>query len=281
MLFYLHMRYSVFVLPLIIALVVSSGGLAFAETYDIKIPTGASDPGAPFFWSETSTGVTTGIITISPGDSVTWHNADTAFHTITSVSADSYDTGKFEVDGVFDSGFFTAGESYTRQFDDLGNFYYYCSLHPWMNGIVYVVKDPGSVQSIDNIGSGFSDDGVGFEVKYILDTNLQNTVHVNPDDKSLTFRISGTSGNEQITFLLPLELIENPNAVLVDGEMTEFESEITSSGTKLIIPISSDSNEIEIMGSKVIPEFGFLALSILSIGLVSTLFLARSKLSIF
>jgi len=275
------MRYSVFVLPLIIALVVSSSGLAFAETFDIKIPTGASDPGAPFFWSETSTGVTTGIITISPGDSVTWHNADTAFHTITSVSADSYDTGKFEVDGVFDSGFFTAGESYTRQFDDLGNFYYYCSLHPWMNGIVYVVKDPGSVQSIDNIGSGFSDDGVGFEVKYILDTNLQNTVHVNPDDKSLTFRISGTSGNEQITFLLPLELIENPNAVLVDGEMTEFESEITSSGTKLIIPISSDSNEIKIMGTKVIPEFGFLALSILSIGLVFTLFLARSKLSIF
>lgn len=274
------MRYSIFVLPLILAMV-SSGGLAFAETYDIKIPTGASDPGAPFFWSETSTGVTTGIITISPGDSVTWHNADTAFHTITSVSADSYETGEFEVDGVFDSGFFTAGESYTRQFDDLGDFYYYCTLHPWMNGIVYVVKDPGSVQSLDNIGSGYSEDGVGFEVKYILDTNLQNAVHVNPDDKSLTFRISGTSGNEQITFLLPLELIENPNAVLVDGEMTEFESEITSSGTKLIIPISSDSNEIKIMGTKVIPEFGFLALSILSIGLVSTLFLARSKLSIF
>lgn len=275
------MRYSIFALSLIFALVVSSGGLAFAETFEIKIPTGASDPGAPFFWSETTTGVTTGIITISPGDSVTWHNADTAFHTVTSVSADSYETGEFEVDGVFDSGFFTAGESYTRQFDDLGDFYYYCSLHPWMNGIVYVVKDPGSVQSIDNIGSGLSEDGVGFEVKYILDTNLQNAVHVNPDDKSLTFRISGTSQNEQITFLLPLDLIENPNAVLVDGTMTEFESEITSSGTKLIIPISSESNEIKIMGTKVIPEFGFLALSILSIGLVSTLFLARSKLSIF
>jgi len=275
------MRYSVFVLPLIVTLIASSEGLAFAETYDIKIPTGASDPGAPFFWSETSTGVTTGIITISPGDSVTWHNADTAFHTITSVSADSYETGEFEVDGVFDSGFFTAGESYTGQFDDLGDFYYYCSLHPWMNGIVYVIKDPGSVQSIHNIGSGYSEDGVGFEVKYILDTNLQQAVHVNPDDKSLTFRISGTSQNEQITFLLPLELIENPNAVLVDGTMTSFESEITSSGTKLIIPISTDSYEIKIMGTKVIPEFGFLALSILSIGLVSTLILTRSKLSIF
>jgi len=275
------MRYSVFVLPVIIALIASSGGLAFAETYEIKIPTGASDPGAPFFWSEISTGVTTGIITIVPDDSVTWHNADTAFHTVTSVSADSFETGEFEVDGLFDSGFFTAGESYTRQFDDLGDFYYYCSLHPWMNGIVHVVKDPGSVQSIDNIGSGYSEDGLGFEVKYILDTNLQKAVHVNPDDKSLTFRISGTSENEQITFVLPSELIENPNAVLVDGDMTEFESEITSTGTKLVIPISSDSSEIKIMGTKVIPEFGFLALGILSISLVSTLFLTRSKLSLF
>ena len=63
--------------------------------------------------------------------------------------------------------------------------------------------------------------------------------------------------------------------------MAEFESEITSSGTKLVIPISSDSSEIKIMGTKVIPEFGFLTLSILSIGLVSTLFLTRSKFSLF
>ena len=275
------MMYSLFVLSAVITLIASSTGLAFAETYEIKIPTGASDPGAPFFWSEVSTGVTTGIITVVPGDSITWHNADTAFHTVTSVSADSFETGEFKVDGVFDSEFFTAGESYTKQFDDLGDFYYYCSLHPWMNGIVHVVKDSGNVQSIDNVGSGFSEDGLGFEVKYILDTNLQKAVHVNPDDKSLTFRISGTSASEQITFVLPLELIENPNAVLVDGEITEFESEITSSGTKLVIPIPSGSNEIKIMGTKVIPEFGFLALSILSIGLVSTLFLTRSKLSLF
>ena len=70
----------------------------FAQTeYEIKIPSGASDPGAPFFWSEKNTGVTTGEITVYPGDSVTWHNADTAFHTITSVSASSIETGDFEV----------------------------------------------------------------------------------------------------------------------------------------------------------------------------------------
>jgi predicted secreted protein with PEFG-CTERM motif len=40
------------------------------------------------------------------------------------------------------------------------------------------------------------------------------------------------------------------------------------------------SKEIKIMGAYVIPEFGFLAMGILSVGLISTLFLARSKLSI-
>ena len=275
------MRGSLFLLSLLFVFFVSSIGLSYAETYEITIPSGASDPGAAFFWSEKSTGVTTGEITVFPGDSVTWSNADTAFHTITSVSADSFETGEFEVDGVFDSEFFTAGKSYTQKFDDLGDFYYFCSIHPFMNGVVHVVKNPGSVQSLTNVGSGFSDDGLGFEVKYILDTNLQKAVHVNPDDKSLTFRISGISENEQITFVLPNGLIENPNAVFVDGTMTDFESENTSSGTKLIIPILTDSSEIKIIGTKVIPEFGFLALGILSIGLVSTLFLTRSKLSIF
>ena len=63
----------VYLLPLLVLFVAGYASLAFAETiYEIKIPTGASDPSAPFFWSEKSMGVTTGIITISPGDSITW-----------------------------------------------------------------------------------------------------------------------------------------------------------------------------------------------------------------
>jgi predicted secreted protein with PEFG-CTERM motif len=274
----------VYLLPLLVLFVAGYASLAFAETeYEIKIPTGASDSGAPFFWSEKSTGATTGIITISLGDSVTWQNADTEFHTITSISQKGENVlpVKDNEDGIFDSGLFAAGESYTRDFGDLGDFYYYCSLHTWMNGVVHVVKNPGNVQSIDNVGSGYSDDGLGFKIKYILDTNLQKAVHVNPDEKSLTFKISGGSENDDITFILPFNLIENPNAVFVDGVMTEFESKDTSSGTKLIIPITVDSQEIKIMGTKVIPEFGFLAISILSISIVSILFLTRSKLSMF
>jgi plastocyanin len=57
------------------------------------------------------------VITIYPGDSVIWENADTAFHTITSV------TQSGEENGLFDSGFFTAGDSYTREFTELGDFF--------------------------------------------------------------------------------------------------------------------------------------------------------------
>jgi len=270
------MKISFFMLSLFSLIVLGITSSAYAEEYVITIPTGASDENAPYFWSEKSTGVTTGEIIIFHGDSVTWKNADTAFHTITSV------TQSGEEDDLFDSGFFTAGKSYTRQFDDFGDFYYYCSLHPWMNGVVHVVSNTGSVQSIDKIASGLSSDGLGFEVKYILDTTLVNAVHVNPDEKTLTFTISGSSETDQITLVLPEELIENPNSIWIDGEMvTNFQKETTSSGTKLVIPIDSTSREIKIMGSHVIPEFGFLAISILSISIMSILFLTRSKLSMF
>ena len=267
---------NILVVSLFSFFVLGMGFTSFAsaeKNYVIIMPSGSSDSDAPFFWSEKSTGVTTGVITIHPNDSVTWENADTAFHTITSV------TPQGEIDGLFDSGFINAGESYSRQFPDLGDYYYFCSIHPWMSGIVHVVKDPGSVKSIQNVGSGLSEDGLGFEVKYILDANLQKAVHVDPNESTLTFRVSGDTQNEQITFVLPPKLIENPNVVWIDGIMTDFESETTSTGTKLVIPIEPGTSEIKIMGTHVIPEFGFIALGILSVGLFSTLFLVRSKLS--
>lgn len=160
---------NILVVSLFSFFVLGIGFTSFAsaeKNYVIIMPSGSSDPDAPFFWSEKSTGVTTGVITIHPNDSVTWENADTAFHTITSV------TPQGDIDGLFDSGFINAGESYSRQFPDLGDHYYFCSIHPWMSGIVHVVKDPGSVKSIQSVGSGYSEDGLGFEVKYILDANL-------------------------------------------------------------------------------------------------------------
>lgn len=268
-----NMRIPLAFFSILFVLVLGLSTIAYAaSTHIIVMPSGASDPDAPYFWSEKTTGVTTGEITVFPNDSITWENADTAFHTITSI------TQSGEPNGLFDSGFINAGDSYTREFSTIGDFYYYCSIHPWMNGVVHVVKNPGSVKSLSNVVSGLSEDGLGFTVKYILDVTLQKPVIINSSEKTLTFLIYGDTENEKITLILPFKLIENPNTVWVDGVMTDFETDITSTGTKLVIPIIPHSKEIKIMGSHVIPEFGFIAIGVLSIALLSSVFFTRSRL---
>ena len=272
------MKYALAVLPLM-AILMSGSGFAFAENYEIKIPSGASDENFPYFWSQKDTGVTTGIITVFPGDTVTWSNADTAFHTVTSIDPTGERTPTpDDENGLFDSGFFTAGKSFTHQFNDLGDFYYYCTLHPWMNGVVHVVLDPGSVKSINGVASGYTDDGLGFKVKYFLDAHLAPAVHVNPDEKTLTFTLTKNSNNEHLTITLPKKLIENPTTVWVDGNMVEFESDSTISGnteTQLVIPLDNTSREVKIMGSKVIPEFGGIALLILTLSVISIIIFSK------
>jgi predicted secreted protein with PEFG-CTERM motif len=149
-----------------------------------------------------------------------------------------------------------------------------------MNGVVHVVKNSENIQIIDRIASEYLDDGLGYDVKYILDTNLQNTVHIDTEENTLTFTISGDTNNEEITLIIPPELIENPNAVWVDGVMIDFEMDNTITEIKLVIPITSHSKEIKIMGTHVIPEFGFLVMGVLSVGLISTILFTRSKFSI-
>jgi plastocyanin len=66
------------------------------------------------------------VITISSGTTVTWNNEDQIIHTVT------------DLGGKFDSGFIQAGETWDRTFDSKGDYYYFCSIHPWMRGTVIV-----------------------------------------------------------------------------------------------------------------------------------------------
>jgi plastocyanin len=70
-------------------------------------------------------------IVIYQGESVTWKNDDSAFHTVT---GGHYD----EPDGTFDSGQLDAAETFSHKFEEGGFHDYYCRLHPWMKGTVIV-----------------------------------------------------------------------------------------------------------------------------------------------
>ena len=74
---------------------------------------------------------------VKVGDTVTWVNSDTLPHTATSGSADAEFIGVDAPNG-FDSGFISGGDEWSHTFDVEGEYYYYCQLHPWMEGTVTV-----------------------------------------------------------------------------------------------------------------------------------------------
>ena len=113
---------------------------AYAENYVVDIPFGAYNPelNTPAeVWYDPPR------IFITVGDTITWYNDDKEGHTVTSGTG----TGRFgwmsgetfgTSDGLFDSDRFMPGESWSHKFEESGTFSYYCTIHPWMEGIVIV-----------------------------------------------------------------------------------------------------------------------------------------------
>lgn len=66
------------------------------------------------------------VIKVSAGTTVTWINDDQIIHTVT------------DLGNEFDSGFIQPDETWEHRFDAKGNYYYFCSIHPWMTGAVIV-----------------------------------------------------------------------------------------------------------------------------------------------
>jgi plastocyanin len=63
---------------------------------------------------------------------ITWRNLDSFSHTITS------GTPEDGPDGVFNSGILAGARYFSHTFYETGYYDYYCTLHPWMEGIVVV-----------------------------------------------------------------------------------------------------------------------------------------------
>jgi len=66
------------------------------------------------------------VVTVKPGTTITWTNADDIPHTVTSSA------------GLFKSKVLDSGEKFSFTFAKSGQFGYFCSLHPHMTGSVIV-----------------------------------------------------------------------------------------------------------------------------------------------
>jgi plastocyanin len=66
------------------------------------------------------------VVTVKPGTTVTWTNADDIPHTVVSK------------DGLFKSKVLDSGDKFSFNFAKTGQFGYFCSIHPHMTGTIIV-----------------------------------------------------------------------------------------------------------------------------------------------
>ena len=121
------------------------------------------------------------------------------------------------------------------------------------------------------------------ELKYEL--TGAKIIRITPDFemKSLIIEIETYSDGElRITF--PKDVIHTDEEgffVLVDGEETNHEAVFDNDNWSFVIPFSNGSQEIEIIGTYVIPEFGTVALLILVIAISTIVVISTKNRQIF
>lgn len=137
-----------------------------AKTFDITIPKGADDPKNLFHFVPSE-------LTVSVDDKIRWINFDVGTHTVTS---GSFQSGP---NGIFNSGFLENSEVFSYQINssDIGTLTYYCTIHPWMNGIISVLDPEGL--PVGKISESGSVDAVRIHVEQAESSKLNAEQFVN------------------------------------------------------------------------------------------------------
>ena len=267
---------------------------AYAEI-TVSLPAGTSVPGC----EETDACYIPSSVNVGVGETVAWSNDDTAAHTVTSGTASG------GPDGVFDSSLFAAGTTFSHTFEQEGTFDYFCMVHPWMVGNVVVgdsmatttessataeSEQPETTEMETTATTGTMAESVEFNVDYDV-TGGGNVVNVTPDSEasSVIVELNATTEQGVLTITLPRDVMDAKISdnedddffVLVDGEEVSFEETKTDADRRLAIEFPAGAEEVEIIGTFVVPEFGTIAMMVLAIAIISIVAVsAKSRLSL-
>jgi predicted secreted protein with PEFG-CTERM motif len=254
---------------------------AFAESVSVSAPQGTSVPGC----ETTNECFIPHEVTVNVGDTVIWSNDDSAAHTVTAGSAGDGPSG------VFDSSLFMAGTTFSHTFESEGEVPYFCMVHPWMQGIVFVgttmAKEPIPAMPEITKTEPSIDEKVKITLNHEISSGKITTILPDIDANSLIIGLE-TTNNGELTVTLPRDIIDSTINneddvffVLVDGEEVTFEETATSTDRTLTIQYPGGAEEIEIIGTFVIPEFGTIAVMILVVAIISVISIsAKSRLSL-
>ena len=149
-----------------------------------------------------------------------------------------------------------------------------------------IINDPIIVNSIVTATTITVQDSTDLVSYEIINAKLINVIP-DMDAVSLLIYIESTDDGS-ITLTIPRSVLDatinngdDEFFVLVDGEEVDFEEITTSTDRTLTIEFLAGSEQIEIIGTFVIPEFGTIAAMILAVAIISIIAIsAKSRLSI-
>ena len=122
-------------------------------------------------------------------------------------------------------------------------------------------------------------DGKTYQVSYNITGGSVQSASSDTEAKSVTVAISSISDGS-LTVWLPKNVIDADNdfSVSVDGQSANFtEMDETADARVLMIPFVNGAENIEIMGTFIVPEFGAIMILMASIAIVGTI-IAASRL---
>ena len=130
-------------------------------------------------------------------------------------------------------------------------------------------------------------EGTDFALRYTITGGSISSITIDEEAKSLKIAIDSTDDGE-LTITLPRELIDAKMGdadddffVLIDLEEKDFDETTTEADRTLTIQFRNGAEEIEIIGTFVIPEFGTVAVLVLAVAIISIIAVTtRSRLGI-
>ena len=268
--------------------------LAFADhpTATVRNPVGTSVPGC----EETDECFIPSVVTVDVGGTVTWINEDAAAHTVTSgVLADG------GPDGVFDSGLFAPETEFSHTFEEVGEYPYFCMVHPWMNGMVVVQEASGDDEMMEE-----PHDEMMEEPHDEMMSDEPTAVGALSDGTPVMITTSEVTAGEPLKVKIHFEDSEHVNydIMIMQGEETvldamgahehggmgEHMTGALPTGDPVDITVTFQGYGVdsltgpigdEVVFANVVPEFGTIAVVILAAAIVSIVAVsARSRLSI-
>ena len=124
-------------------------------------------------------------------------------------------------------------------------------------------------------------DGKSFDVTYSFDGDL---LSMDADTESTSLLI-GVKDVQESTFVVsfPSELLAAHDAqfvVLVDGLETDYTVSYDGNNPTITVPIPTDTEEIEIIGTSVVPEFPLGVVAVMGIVGTIAIIMSRNRLTL-